>query len=500
MPDGPAIAELQLPEDVAVCHGMIRELVASNRQLRRRQEQLEHQLDQLVKRLYGPRADKVHPGQPSLFAEPANDAPAPPAPPSESVVVTKTVSPGHGRKTLPANLRRETVVVDIPEAEKQAVGGTWVKIGEEVSEKLDVTPAQVFVRETVRPKYVGRFADKPDELKIAVLPPEALPKSKAAPGLVADVIVAKLVDHLPLYRQEKRYSRHGIELSRSTLCGWLAEAANVLTPLYVLLKARVLAAKVVHTDDTPIPVQDATREHCRTGRIWTYVSSEGIVYDATEDRCRDGPLNFLKKFRGYLQCDAYAGYDELFRTQPQVVEVGCWAHARRKFVEAEKTSIELAHEGVARIKALYAVEHEAKDLDAAARRALRQQKSKPLLEALKAWLDRQRTQVVPKTPIADAINYALNQWSALTVYITDGDLAIDNNAAERAIKPFALGRKNWLFFGSDHGGQMLATLARFTATCDKLKLNPWTWLRDALTHLPVTPADQLATLLPAVKK
>jgi transposase len=498
MPDGPATPELNLPTDVPVLQGMIRELVASNRQLRRRQEQLEHQLDQLVKRLYGPRADKVHPGQPSLFAEPANDTPPPPAPPCESVVVTKTVPPGHGRKTLPANLRRETVIVDIPEAEKQAVGGTWVKIGEEVSEKLDVTPAQLFVRQTVRPKYVVRFEDKPDELKIAELPPEALKKLKAAPGLVADVIVSKCVDHLPLYRQEKRYSRYGVELSRSTLCGWLAEAANVLTPLYLVLKARVLAAKVVHTDDTPIPVQDATREHCRTGRIWAYVSSDGIVYDATEDRCRDGPLDFLKNFRGYLQCDAYAGYDELFRTRPHVVEVGCWAHARRKFVEAEKTHAELAHEAVARIKALYAVEHEAKDksLDAAARVALRQQKSQPLLDALRTWLDHQHLQVVPKTPIADAINYARNQWSALTVYITDGALAIDNNAAERAIKPFAIGRKNWIFFGSDHGGQSLATLASFTATCEQMKINPWLWLRDTLTRLPITPLDQLTTLLP----
>jgi transposase len=491
--------ELSLPTDVAVCHGMIRELLASLHADRKRIAHLEHQLDQVLRRLYGPRADKVHPDQPSLFGDP------PPEPfpvvekPLEASPEAKSKS-GHGRKALPANLRRETVMVDIPEAEKQAVGGTWVKIGEEVSEKLDYTPSHLFVRRIVRPKYVVRFENKPDELKIAELPPEALPKSKAAPGLVADVIVAKLVDHLPLYRQEKRYSRQGVELSRSTLCGWLAEAANVLTPLYLLLKARVLAAKIVNTDDTPIPVQDATRDHCRTGRIWSYVSSGGIVYDATEDRCRDGPLDFLKQFRGFLQCDAYAGYDELFRTRPHVVEVGCWAHARRKFVEAEKTNAELAHEAVARIKALYAIEHEAKNLDAAERFALRQQKSTPLLDALKTWLDHQHLQAVPKTPIADAINYALNQWSALTVYITDGDLAIDNNAAERAIKPFAIGRKNWLFFGSDHGGQSLATLASFTATCELMKLNPWLWLRDTLTRLPLTAAAQLATLLPTAAK
>jgi transposase len=496
MTDGTATLKLNLPTDVAVLQGIIRELLTSLHSDRKRIAHLEHQLDQLLKRLYGPRADKINPLQPLLFDEPAHEPLPPPVEkPLESQPESKP-KPGHGRKALPANLRREIVVVDIPEVEKLAVGGTWVKIGEEVSEKLDYTPSSLFVRRTVRPKYVVRFENQPDELKIAALPPEALPKSKAAPGLIADVIVAKLVDHLPLYRQEKRFSRQGIELSRSTLCGWLAEAGNVLTPLYLLLKARVLSAKVVHTDDTPIPVQDPTREHCRTGRIWTYVSSGGVVYDATEDRCRDGPLDFLKSFRGYLQCDAYAGYDELFRTRPHVVEVGCWAHARRKFVEAEKTHAALAHEAVARIKQLYAVEHEAKQLDPAARAALRQQKSQPALDALKTWLDHQRLLVVPKTPIADAINYALNQWSALTVYITDGDLAIDNNAAERAIKPFAIGRKNWLFFGSDHGGQTLATLASFTATCELMKINPWIWLRDTLTRLQFTPTDQLYTLLP----
>jgi hypothetical protein len=224
-----------------------------------------------------------------------------------------------------------------------------------------------------------------------------------------------------------------------------------------------------------------------------------VVYDATEDRCRDGPLQFLKDFRGYLQCDAYAGYDELFRSsRGAIVEVGCWAHARRKFVEAEKASPALAHEAVARIRQLYAIEHEAKDLDALARAALRQEKSQPLLDALKDWLDREQKLAVPKTPIAEAIGYALNQWTALTVFVTDGDLAIDNNAAERALKPFAIGRKNWLFFGSDRGGQILATLASFTATCQRSKLNPWLWLRDTLTRLPVTPTDQLATLLPDI--
>jgi transposase len=418
MPDGAANPEPNLPQDVAVLQGMIRELLATIAAERRRNDQLVHRLDLLLKRLYGPRADALNPNQPSLFDDPpTSDTPVSPlaAEPTLATTTTTGTKTGHGRRKLPENLKRETEVVDVPEAVKTATGGEWVKIGEEVSEKLDYVPSSLFVRQIVRPKYVVRFptTTKPDELHIADLPPEAMPKAKAAPGLVADVIVSKLVDHMPLYRQEHRYARQGFPIARSTLCGWLADAADVLTPLWQLLKQKVLSAKVVHTDDTPIPVQDPDREHCRTGRIWAYVSEHGTVYDATETRSRDGPLQFLQGFEGFLQCDAYAGYDELFRvSKGAVVEVGCWAHARRKFVEAEKTSPREAHEAVARIKQLYAVEHEAKDLDAAARAALRQEKSKPLLAALKEWLDQTTVNALPKSPLGEAVTYARNQIRA----------------------------------------------------------------------------------------
>jgi transposase len=505
MPDGPAILEPNLPDDPAVCHGLIRELLASHAADQRRIAQLEHRLDQLLKRLYGPRADRLPPDQGSLFGDPPPATPEPPPVETplksqpESTVSTKRT--GHGRKGLPANLRRVAEVVDIPDAEKVAHGGTWVKIGETVSETLDYTPSSLFVRQIVRPKYVVRFDDRPDELTVADLPPAALPKCKAAPGLVADVIVSKLVDHLPLYRQEQRYARQGVDIARSTLCHWMAEAADVLAPLFALLKTRVFATGVVHTDDTPVPVQDPDREHCRTGRLWTYASTAGTVYDATEDRCRDGPLDFLNGFQGHLQCDAYAGYDGLVRrSKGTVVAVGCWAHVRRKFVEAEKVSAREAHEAVARIRALYAVEHAAKDLDPAARAAMRQRDARPLLDSFAAWLEAERVRAIPRTPLAEAIGYAVNQWDTLTVYVRDGRLAIDNNSAERAVKPFSIGRKNWLFFGSDRGGRTLATLASFTATCRQFGVNPWTWLRDTLTALPTTSADQLATLLPTPAK
>ncbi len=426
-PDAPPPPASNLPDDPTVLKGLVHELLATNRQQQRRIDQLEHRLDQLLKQVYGPRADKLNPDQLKLFGEPPPADPVPPAPPPDPADEPSTPSKkkaGHGRRALPTNLRRERIEVDVPAAEKLAVGGTWVKIGEEVSERLDFTPSTLFVRQTVRPKYVVRFADdQPDQLRVADLPPEALPKAMAAPGLVADVIVSKCVDHLPLYRQEKRYARQGVDLSRSTLCGWLADAAAALAPVYDLLKARVLAANVIHTDDTPVPVQDATRDRCRTGRLWAYCTPDAIVYDATPDRSRDGPAAFLSGFRGYLQCDAYAGYDGLF-ADGRIVEVACWAHARRKFIEAEKTSPAHAHEAVARIRQLYAVEHEAKDLDAADRAALRQAKAKPVLDAMKDWLDRRAADALPKSPLGEAVTYARNQWTALGVYLRDGTLAI----------------------------------------------------------------------------
>ena len=498
MTDGPTNPDPPLPDDPGLLKAIVRELLAANRDLQRRNDQLAHRLDLLLKRVYGPRTDHLHPHQPTLFDEPpVADTPVSQLPVEPDVEATLVAKKGHGRRRLPENLRREIEIIDVPDAVKQATGGEWVQIGEEISEKLDYTPSSLFVRRIVRPKYVVRFGTKPDELHMADLPPEALPKSKAAPGLVADVIVSKLVDHLPLYRQEQRYTRQGFPIARSTLCGWLAEAADGLTPLWQVLKDRVLAAPVVHTDDTPIPVQDADREHCRTGRIWVYVSDCGTVYDATEDRCRDGPQQFLQGFQGFLQCDAYAGYDELFRrSNGTVVEVGCWAHARRKFVEAQKTSPREAHEAVARIRQLYAVEHDAKEFDVLARAAVRQEKSAPLLAALKNWLDGIAGNALPKSPLGEAVTYVRNQWVALNVYVTDGRLAIDNNIAERAIKPYAIGRKNWLFFGSDCGGRTLALLSSFAATCTQFRVNPWTWFQDTLTRLPTTSADQFATLLP----
>lgn len=491
-----ATPDTPLPHDLALCQSMIRELLDLLRGRDRENEQLRHRLDQLLQRLYGPRSEQRRPDQPLLFAEPDLPAPSPPIPapptPSPSAPSSKR---GHGRRKLPEHLPRQRIVHDVSDFDKRCpcCEQPRVKIGEEISERLDYVPASLFVVEHVRPKYVCRACA--GQMTIAELPPEPIAKGIPGAGLVAAVIVNKFVDHQPLHRQQQKFDREGLPLHRSTLCDWLAQAAKLLEPLYTLMVASVLKSKVIHTDDTPVRLLGESG--AQTGRLWVYVGDREhpyTVYDSTTTRQRDGPATFLREFEGYLQADAFSGYDCVFRRG--VTEVACWAHARRKFVEAESSHAALASEAIARIRALYEVEKRAKELSSAERQALRQAESAPLLWSFGEWLEQLRATVLPKSSLATAVGYTLNQWQALNAYVTDGDLKIDNNAAENALRGTAVGRKNWLFHGSETGGRTAAILTSFTTTCKRLGINPWLYLKDVLTRLPACPADHLANLLP----
>jgi len=297
------------------------------------------------------------------------------------------------------------------------------------------------------------------------------------------------------------------------MCDWMAAAAQLLTPLYVVLVQHVLASKVLHTDDTTVPVRDEAQSSHRYGRLWLYIGDAnhvGVAFDYTPTHARDGPAAFLKDFRGYLQADAYSGYDGIYTgSDGAVVEVACWAHARNKFQDAQATDPERVLAAKAWVRRLYDVEDEAdaeiaeRQLEgaaaaaaAAARLRLRQEKSVPLLTSLRQWLLAQKEQVLPKSPCAAAITYVLNQWQALQRYTTDGDLHIDNNVSERTLKLVGIGRNNWLFLGSDAGGHTAAVLFSFTATCKFLKMNTFAYLHDVLERLPTHPADRLEELLP----
>jgi hypothetical protein len=335
---------------------------------------------------------------------------------------------------------------------------------------------------------------------IAPKPPQPITKGMPGPGLLAQIMVDKYLYHLPLHRSEQRFAGLGMHLPRSTMCDWMAACAVLLTPLYDLLKARILQSKVLHTDDTTVPVRDETRSDHRYGRLWDYIGDDdhpGVIFDYTTTHARDGPATFLKGFRGYLQADAYGGYDGIYLgSNGTIIEVGCMAHARMKFDDAKTSAPEHVLGAKAFIRALYDVEDEAKDLSAAERLRLRQEKSVPLLASFRQWLLAQKTLALPKSPLAAAINYVLNQWEALYRYTTDGALHIDNNVSERTLKLIGMGRDNWLFVGSDEGGKTAAVLYSFTATCKLLKIDAFAYLRDVLERLPTHPIERLEELLP----
>jgi transposase len=497
-----------LPDDLSVCHRMISELLRELRRSRRDNEALQQRLDALLRRVHGSRGQHLNPNQPLLF--PNDTEPVPPPPPTPEVEEKQSKRGKcrpHGRRRPADELRREPRRYELTEAERlcQQCGTVREEIGFETTCQYDYKPAEVFVIEHQRVKYACPCCQ--GNVAIAPKPPQPLERGLPGPGLLAQITVDKYLDHLPLHRSEGRFDRLGVKLSRSTMCDWMAAVAVLLGPLYQTLAEWVRQSKVLHTDDTTVPVRDETQSTNRYGRLWVYIGDAahpGVVFDYTPTHARDGPAAFLKGFQGYLQADAYGAYDGIYTgSNGAIIEVACWAHARNKFNDAQATDPEGALAAKAWVRSLYDVEDEAKKLAAgdneklaAERLRLRQEKSVPLLASFHQWLLVQKARVLPKSPMAAATNYALNQWQALNRYTTDGDLDIDNNMSERTLKLVGIGRKNWLFVGSDQGGQTAAVLFSFTATCKHLGIDTFAYLRDVLTRLPTHPADRLDELLP----
>jgi hypothetical protein len=347
-------------------------------------------------------------------------------------------------------------------------------------------------------------------------PPQPIAGGLPGPGLLAQVLTGKYADHIPLYRFERISRRHGVELSRKTTCGWALACAELFRPLYELMIAEVLLSYVLHSDDTSVKIRDAHRKLQHTGYFWTYVGDHRhplIVFDYTADHSRDGPQSFLKQYRGYVQADAASVYDGLYDHPGHLIlEVGCWMHARRNFFEARTTDRLHAETALARIGQLYDIERalqqrsdqEWRELpaeDIAARIAAeRQCQAVPVLDEFQTWLQDEMPQLLPKHPVRAAMEYVLGNWTALTRYTTDGILAIDNGPAERALRGIALGRKNWLFCGSERGARAAAIHFSLIASCHRHGIDPFAYLRDILTQLPAlgpTPnRDKLARLLP----
>jgi len=494
-----------LPTEVHECHQIIRLIYAALSVQQAQYESLKQQILNLRRAHFGQSAERMM-AQPELFTEPVT-IPVPP-------VVTETISYERakaGRPALPKDLPRIRLEYDLPEADKACTccGGELEKIGEETSEQLDYIPAQLQVITHARQKYACRCGSS--GVKTAELPAQPLPKSNASANLLSHVLVSKYQDHLPLNRLERIFQRNGMAISRSTLCDWVLGSTELLSVLTDQLKQHVLAAPRIHADDTILPLQVPEKKRTVQARAWAYVGAghieqEGkwiehpaaVVYEFTDSRRGEHVQRFLKGYQGYLQADAYAGFDALY-TGGTILEVGCWAHARRKFFDiaaAQPQPIGLAHEALAWIGSLYDIERTIKDDPPDKKREVRQREAVPRLTEFRTWLEAHLRTLLPRSPLAGAFGYTLSNWTALTRYPGNGILEIDNNLCERAMRPIAIGRKNWLFAGSERGGRAAAIAYSLIQTCVFHDIEPFAYLADILKRLPSHQINRVSELLP----
>jgi transposase len=468
--------------------GLLRELLDAQRN--RKSEQLSKEQLALFETLWkasDPEADQdqAEDAEPEAGQEQDKAAESPEAPKKRS-----------GRQPLARNVIRERIVHDLPEAEKHCncCGQDLRLFDEEISERYEYIPASIKVIEDVRRKYACDCT-----VKTADKPAQPIEKSTAGASMLAQVIVSKFVDHQPLHRQEKMFERHGVRISRKTMGGWMAQVAELCGPLYGSAKRVLFESKFIGTDDTGVKVLDPKLPFARTGRIWPYLGDAHhpvVVHHYTPTRGRDGPAKFLEGYKGYLQADAYCVYDAFFKPARGLTEVGCMMHMRRYFYKALDSDQERMGKALHLIARLYGVEDRAKDLGSEQRHALRQRLSAPVMRKLHGYLLEIKEEVLPKSPAARAVRYALNQWDALTRFLEDGDLEIDNGATERANRDIAIGRGNWTFFGSDEGGKTAAVLMSFVATCKRCRVEPFAWFSDVLSRIATHPVNRLAELLP----
>jgi transposase len=419
-----------------------------------------------------------------------------PAPVAQQPAPARSTAPAKAvRQPLPAHLETERVVLEPAEVQQQPEG--WRKLGEEVTEELDWKPARFIKRLYIRPKYANA-----ERIVIAPLPARLIEKGLPGAALLAQVLISKYEDHLPLYRQAKIYDqRHGVKLSRQTMGGWVAVAADWLSPVYREMKAGLLAGSYLQADETPIRYLDPdVKGKSQQGWLWTYSQPQGdVVFDWNVSRSREGPRAFLKDFRGQLQTDGYGVYESLARERGgDLTLIGCWAHVRRGFHEALGEGRAVAWI-MGQIGQLYAVEQALREHRAGPdlRAAVRAWQSQPVLLRLRRALEIIRRRVLPKSLLGQAIDYTLSRWEALTRYVADGRLEIDNNLCENAIRPTAIGKKNFLFIGHPEAGQRSAVIYSVLGSCRRLGINPAEYLQDIFERLPKAKTSEVKSLTPA---
>ena len=509
---------VELPDDSDELKAMLRSLLLKHDAEKRRAEdlhienlRLRVELDRYKKWYYGPRADRLR-SESDLaqmllgFAETLDQKPVNPEdvpPHTEPDEELRRVKRRKGRRHL-ANFENLPVTTHVYElsAEQRACpccGVERKEIGQQESWQIEYFPGHFERLHHVRKKYACPACEINGEnprIETAARPEMAIDKGLAGPGLLAYIVTSKFSDFLPLYRLEDVFARQGFEISRATQSVWCGDVADLVEPLYALMADQVRASHVVATDDTILPM--LSKEKCANARMWVYVGDDAHpynVFDFTPNRGRDGPKYFLKDYNQVLLADGYGGYNGVVAGNG-IVRAGCWAHLRRKIIDAEKTAPEIAREAVAMVRSLYAVEKQAREAGVKERLQLRQEQSKPVLTQLREKFLAWKGQLLPKHPMAEAIQYGLSQWQELNVFLSDGAVPIDNNVSEREMKRVILNRKNSLFVGNARGGRTAAILASLTSTCKRHDINPQLYLTQLLTNLPATPYHDLSAWLP----
>jgi transposase len=499
-----------LVDENELLRGQVSQLLEQIEDLRRERDSLQETLAKLQRLTYGKKSEKLDPAQLMLDLEGearlAEEVPLPKhgfvdeAPDAEDGPAQEKRLRHPGRTPLPVHLpRRRKEIHPAPEDRIcSCCHKEMTAIGEEITEQLGRIPARFFVWQYVRVKYA--CPDCQEGVVRPELPSQTIEKGKAGEDVLADVLVSKYADHLPLHRQSRIFKREGVELSRSTLCQWVGDCSGLLSPIVDQMHRDVLASHVIQSDDTPVKYQDTdARRVSKQGYLWSYVGDRGdVVYRFNTSRGKKGPTTFLDGFKGVLQVDGYPGYNEIL-SREGITYQGCWAHARRKFFDARDTAPQEGAMVMLMIKFLYQVEVEAEEqkLKPPEIAALRAEKAQPMLDKLKAYLlELQQRPVLPQSPLGKAVAYTLGRWEALCLYIADGRLVIDNNSCERSMRRVAVGRKNWLFTGSAAGGHRAAVIYSLIESCARLGINPHEYLTDVLRKVSTHPQSRIAELTP----
>lgn len=451
--------------------------------------------------MFGRKADAVppppKPGTVDLFAHEAT--PAAPSPGKETITYERK-KPGHGRKAFPAHLPRVTEVVEPKEEEKVCAccGKSKAKVGEDVCEVLEQVPQKLFVRRIVRPRYACP-AHAEEGVSQAKPPARLIPKGNVGEGLLAEVLLSKYVNHQPLSRQERNFARMGVSIPVATMVGWMEAATERLVPIVERLRQKIIQGGVAYSDDTPLPVlKEGWEQGAHRGYMWVYSDGKGaVVFDYTSGRGQEGPKAFLAGFTGYLHSDAYSVYGTLYG-EGRVKPAFCWAHARRKFVDALRGGDERARRAVQWCERLFIVDRYARNKNMCDKEvfALRERVSDGILSKLEAYLKRIETYVLPKSALGDAIGYLRRHWAGFRTFLGDGRLSLDNNFSERQIRQVVIGRKNYMFCGSEDGARRAANLYSLVCTCKILDVGPWKYLMKVFLTLAESPSTSPESLTP----